>query len=334
MAPNTILIGSLARETIINNQNKTFIDFLGGSLLYSAYGALIAGCRCGLVAKVGENYPSDWIRDICLNGIDIEGITRLPEDIDHRRFYRVLKNGRIENDHPQSHFLEIEQPLPKSLLGYSSFKDYSPLIKKIQSTSVTPSDLPDDYKKAKNVYISAIDYASLSLLPAYFRSFSEPNLFFNLSSSFLKPSLLDELSSIIQSAKIIFTGEKGLRNIIYGRKGSAIEAAEILCGFGAEMIIYLTSGNQIQIHFHEGNSNISVPVFTSEIKDPVGGFDAFIGGFIGKYIQCFDPISAVSVGSAIMGVKLQGTSPAFLLDTMPELVQARAQQVLNGIIST
>lgn len=331
MVFNTLLIGALTRETIINAKDQSFIDFPGGEILYTAYAIKLAGGSAGLIAKVGEDYPAEWIQEISNKGFNTEGIVRVTEDIEQRRFYRILDPEQISSENPQKYFSEINQPFPKPLLGYSSFKE-NPIIKKqISPISITPADIPNLFKSTHNIYLSAIDYPTLSLLPAYFRTFANPNIFIKLNKCFMKPTFFSELSSLIQSTHIIFTYEEDLKNLTIGRDKNAWEAAELISGFGVDIVIFQSSKNGICMYIHDHNSRLNIPLHPTEWVDPIGTFDAFIGGFLGKYTKCFDPISAAAMGSAIMSIKAQGTTPEFLLGTMPELAQARTQKVLENI---
>ena len=94
MVPNSIFIGSLSRDTIINAQNRKYVDFIGGDVLYAAFASLTAGNSIGLISKIDENFPEEWIQNISFKGIDTEGILRVPNEIEHRRFFRVFKDPR------------------------------------------------------------------------------------------------------------------------------------------------------------------------------------------------------------------------------------------------
>ena len=324
----------MARETIINSQDRAFIDFPGGDIVYSAYGAIVAGSPVGLLSKVGENYPEEWIHQLGNDGINTEGIIRLPDDIDNRRFFRTFKNGQISSRNPHEHFLEIDQPFPKTLLGYSTFIDQSLIKKSINPTSILPSDIPSNLSDVKNIYLSNCDFATLSLLPAYLRTIIKPNIYIKMDGRFFKPVQLNEISSLINSSKILFSSENDLKNLILKREKSAWEAAKIIGNFDVEMIIFISGINQIYLYISHSGRRISIPVFYNDCIDTVGCFDAFIGGFLGRYTKSFDPISSAAFGSAVMGIKIQGSKPEFILGSMPELIQARYEKVKVQISST
>jgi len=332
-AVNMLIIGSLARETIINSQDQAFIDFPGGDILYAAYGAKVGGTPIGLITKISENYPQEWIQHLGNNGFNTEGIIRLPDDIDHRRFFRIFKDGQYSSKNPHVHFLEIDQPFPKTLLGYSSSNNQLPLNKKINHTSILPSDIPSNLFDANNIYLSNCDLATLSILPAYWRTIVNPNIFVKLNQGLFKPARLNEISSLINSSKILFTSEEDLKNLILKKEKNVWEAAKIISNFDVEMIIFISNINQINIYVSHNDRKISIPVFFNDCLDTVGCYDTFIGGFLGKYTRCFDPISSAAFGSVVMGIKIQGSKPEFILDSMPELIQAKFEKVRAQIFS-
>ena len=86
MKPGFILAGKLQRNTILPAYGSPVIDIPGGDLLYAAAGLLLWDTEVGLLARVGENYPYDWLQRFCLAGMDTTGIKILPESMDLRNF--------------------------------------------------------------------------------------------------------------------------------------------------------------------------------------------------------------------------------------------------------
>ena len=62
--PSYLVFGELRKDFLITPDQKVLPDQLGGSLLYAAEGVslwLDEADKIGLVARVGEDYPREWI---------------------------------------------------------------------------------------------------------------------------------------------------------------------------------------------------------------------------------------------------------------------------------
>ena len=87
-APRALFIGQLSRDYFILPDGKVALDVPGGNLIYAAVGHLIWEPEPppGLVARVGEDFPLEWLRQFQQRGLDTHGIKVLPEPLDLRSF--------------------------------------------------------------------------------------------------------------------------------------------------------------------------------------------------------------------------------------------------------
>ena len=90
--PDSLFLGQLEREYLINAQGQIFIDQPGGNLLHAAAGFHLWGQSAGLISRVGSDYPLEWLDGFEREGFDIAGIKQLDQTIDLRSFYWVT-NG-------------------------------------------------------------------------------------------------------------------------------------------------------------------------------------------------------------------------------------------------
>ncbi|MBI4771982.1 MAG: PAS domain-containing protein, partial [Chloroflexi bacterium] len=84
-----IIIGGLREDYFITSSGEAHLHKLGGNALYAAIGARIWADPIGLVTRVGENYPQEWLADPhiwarCLH----------PED--RERVLALLERSRVE----------------------------------------------------------------------------------------------------------------------------------------------------------------------------------------------------------------------------------------------
>ena len=86
MVPEFLIVGRIAREFILPFSGQPLLDNPGGDALYAAGGLMIWEKEIGLLARVGEDYPRAWLKELEARGIDIQGIRILPQSIDLRSF--------------------------------------------------------------------------------------------------------------------------------------------------------------------------------------------------------------------------------------------------------
>jgi hypothetical protein len=76
----------------------------------------------GLIARVNDDYPREWLDDLEHRGLDIRGVRTHPDGhtIDLRSFVAYTDTNERSSSSPVSHFARRQLTFPKSLLGYQS----------------------------------------------------------------------------------------------------------------------------------------------------------------------------------------------------------------------
>src|SRR5512136_211177 len=94
-----VFVGTLREDYALLASGEARLRELGGSAVYAAAGARVWADRVGLVARVGANYPPDWLVTLRARGLDTDGVKVLPEAQDMRAFYAYLSlEERVETD--------------------------------------------------------------------------------------------------------------------------------------------------------------------------------------------------------------------------------------------
>src|SRR3972149_5874487 len=126
-----IVAGKLQRHDILPVSGKEALDVPGGSLLYAAFGLKLWESQVGLIGRVGEDYPQDWLEKLTRMGFARRGL----------------------------HY-------PKSLLGY--VEPGQVLDSRVTPSDITVriTDFPEDYLDATAAHIAPLDFLSLTLLPS------------------------------------------------------------------------------------------------------------------------------------------------------------------------
>ena len=89
MEPQFLVFGKLTREYLLPPTGPARLDMAGGSLLYAAAGLGVWVSEIGLVGRVGNDYPREWLNTCIARGFDTCGIHVLSKNIEMRGFYCV-----------------------------------------------------------------------------------------------------------------------------------------------------------------------------------------------------------------------------------------------------
>ena len=84
--------GRLTRDYILPPVGLPLLDAPGGSGLYACGGVRTWHEAVGLMARVGEDYPRRWLKELETQGVDTAGVTILEQDMDVRAFYAYDAN--------------------------------------------------------------------------------------------------------------------------------------------------------------------------------------------------------------------------------------------------
>ena len=81
-----LIIGKLSRHYALLPSGELLEDIPGGSALYAAAGCGVWEREIGLVARVGSDYPQEWLHEMDRWSLDRRGIRRLNDPLDIRDF--------------------------------------------------------------------------------------------------------------------------------------------------------------------------------------------------------------------------------------------------------
>ena len=171
-----IIAGQLKRNYTITTEGTAAIDVPGGSLLYAAVGAKIWDENIGLLGRVGEDYPQEWLAKLERLNFDRRGITIIPEALDLRNFNAYPDPDTRQTNNPVSHFARLGLSFPRALLDYSTPPPQLDSRTQLQPGSIRTIDIPPEYMDATAVHICPMDYLTNPLLPSSFRQGNVQNI--------------------------------------------------------------------------------------------------------------------------------------------------------------
>ena len=324
MEPTFVIAGRLRRDYLLPPAGRALVDVPGGDLLYTAAGLGIWDGNLGLLARVGEDYPQEWLRSFEKHGWDTRGIHILAGALDLRYFQARLDPLTFQRANPVTHFARMGLTFPKSLLGYQPPTE-SDDRKNIPLTSPRPVDIPADYLNAHAAHICPLDYMTTSRLLSAFRQANVTFVTLDPSAAYMSATSLEDMRSLLHGVTAFLPSEEELRTIFWGRTDDLWQMAETIGSFGCELIVVKRGALGQMLYDAVSKKRWEIPAYPARLEDPTGAGDAFCGGFSAGYLKTFDPVRAILYGSVSASLAIEGSGVFHALDALPGLAQARLQ---------
>jgi sugar/nucleoside kinase (ribokinase family) len=326
-----IIAGVLRRDYILTSAGKAYIDIPGGSLLYTAGGFGVWENGVGLVGRVGEDYPQEWLEQIRSRGFDARGITVIPQILDLRSFYAYSSDGKYTNENPISHFSRLGLPLPKSLLGYSPPPNQNSLPASDSPFSIRMMDVPDDYLDVTAAHVCPIEIQTQTSLTSLFHQRHINTITIDPSNEFMNPINWDKIHPLLRFTTALLTSEAKVRALFKGRSSDIWEMMESLASSGCEVIVIKRGSEGQYVYEQTGKKRWAIPAYPSRFTDSTGCGDAFCGGFLAGFRSTYSPLEAALHGNISSSLKIEGSGPFYPIDCLPGLAAARLDK-LRGMI--
>jgi sugar/nucleoside kinase (ribokinase family) len=301
------------------------LDVPGGNLIYAAVGAAVwkPDQPVGLVARVGEDYPREWLDTLASHDFDLRGVRVLPEAIDLRSFYIYTDTNTRQADDPVAHFSRLGQAFPRSLLGYRPPASGMDSRTRLTPTSLRQGDIPPDYLDATAAHLCPLDYLTHSLLPAVLRQSGFTTVTLDPSAGYMNPIFWDDLPALITGLTAFLPSEEEVRSLFHGRSADLREMAEALAVYGSEFILIKRGSRGQLLYDAVAHTHWEVPSYPIHVVDLTGAGDAFCGGFMVGYRRTYDPLQAALYGNISASMTVEGSGAFYALDALPGLAQAR-----------
>lgn len=323
--PSYVIAGCLNRDFILPMSGDPQLDVLGGNLIYAAAGLKLWGESAALLARVGRNFPPEWLERIECSGFDIAGIKVLNREREHRRFMAHGGLGETYRQNPVQQFADRGLPFPTELLGFRPpARDLDSRTQPL-GNSIQISDVPQDYLEASAVHLCPIDYLSHMILPSLFKQGQASTISLTPSPGYMSSSFWEEMPSLLSEITAFITPEEDLRSLFRGRRTDLWEMAAVLADFGPEYVLICTDARVFYVYDRISGHRWIVPLYQSRSIDPTGALDAFAGGFLAGYRRTYSPLEGALMGSVAASLVMEGTGPFYALEAMPELVRLRLE---------
>ena len=326
-----VIAGKLQRDHIITIDGKSVQDIPGGGLIYAAAGLSLWEKSIGLIGRVGEDYPQDWIDQFSQRGFDIRGIRILPQAIDLRYFAAYPDcETRIVNN-PISQFARLGLPYPRTLLGFED-REFQPDSRTLPThTTLRTNNYPNDYLDATAAHLAPLDFLSHALLPSALRQGHVTTITLDPAVGYMMPTFWDDIPAILQGVTAFECSEVKIRSLFYSRSSDLWEMAETLADFGCPIIVIKRGSRGQMLYDRPSRKRYIIPAYPSKVVDPTGAGDAFCGGFLAGYRLSYDPLEATLYGNISASLTVEGSGPFYLLGTMPSLPYRRLESLRDAV---
>jgi sugar/nucleoside kinase (ribokinase family) len=327
MNPEFLVFGLLTREYLLPATGQPRLDVPGGNLLYAASGLRIWEPGVGLVARVGEDYPREWIEDCAARGFDTGGIRVVSKKLDLRDFVSYSEALEPSHINPITHFARRGMTFPKLLLGYQPLNE-----RKVDEEGVlNVTDIPDQYLTARAALLCPMGLVAQTQLIAGMKRGQVHTFALEPASSTMTPKARRELPALLNGVTIFLTSQEELKNLFWGDTHDLWKMAEMVSVYGPEYVVIKCGESGQLLYDVKTKRKWEVPAYSARVSDLTGVGDAFNGGFLAGYCRGYDPIEGVLYGNISASLKIEGSGAYYPLDVMPGLAEARVN-VLRDMV--
>ena len=327
-----VIAGELKRDFALIPSGKALVDVPGGNIIYAAtgFGVWEPANLVGLMARIGEDYPREWLDEIYQRGFDIRGIRILPEAIDLRSFYVYTETDTRLTEDPAAHFTRLKQPFPKALLNYTRPRNSYDSRSHLTPTSLRQSDIPLDYLDATAAHLCPIDYLTHTLLPAVLRQNGFSTVTLDPSAGTMSPTFWDDMPALVTGLTAFLPNEDEMRTLFHGRSTDLWQMMEAIADYGCEIVVVKKGESGQFLYDRATRARWEIPAYPAKIIDPTGAGDSFCGGFLAGYRKTYDPLQSALCGSVSASLTIEGSGIFYALDALPGLAQARLEALKEG----
>jgi hypothetical protein len=326
-----IVAGKLTRNYLLPPNGQPLLDVPGGSLLHAAAGLRVWENGIGLIARVGEDYPQNWLQQLEARGFDRRGVRVLPEAVDLRQFIAYTDLTTRSNDNPVGHFARLGLPFPKELLDYTDPPAQLDSRTRLMPLSLRTGDIPADYLDATAAHLCPLDYITHSMLPPTLRQGHVSTITLDPSPGYMNPTFWDDVPAILTGITAFLPNEEKLRGLFQGRSTDLWEMAETIATYGCEVVV-IKRGERGQ-YVYDGTTRARwiIPAYPARVADPTGAGAAFCGGFLAGFRRAYDPLQAALHGNISASLAVEGSGALYPIDAMPGLADARMQALKDMV---
>lgn len=326
-----LFAGGLREDYCISAGGEVHLQEIGGNALYAGVGARVWAQRVGLLARVGSNYPADWLQKLNARGLDTRGVKVLETPQDTRTFYAYRSLEERDDTNPAKHFERLGQPLPEALNGYVSSTNGQEERNRFGPLAVRPSETPRSYLHARGAHLAPCEYVVHQTLPATLRRNGVRFVTCDPSVRYMQPTFTDEVKQVINGLDAFLPSEMEVRLFFGEALKDLWQAAEAFGAMGTRLVVIKLGARGQYIYEAATRRKWHVPAYPAKVRDVTGAGDAYCGGFLTGLAETEDAVEAALRGTVSASLVVEGTGALYALDSAAGLARARLESLRHSI---
>lgn len=326
-----LFAGGLREDYCLSADGEIRLREMGGNALYAAVGARVWTGRVGLLARVGSNYPAEWLKRFNERGLDTRGVKVLDTPQDTRTFYAYRSLEERDDTNPAQHFERLGQPLPEALLGYVSSTDGQEERRRFGPLAVRPSETPRSYLHARGAHLAPCEYVVQQTLPATLRRNGVRFVTCDPSVRYMQPAFAEEVKQVVNGLDAFLPSEMEVRAFLGETLKDLWQAAEALGALGARLVVIKLGARGQYVYETATRRKWHVPAYPARVRDVTGAGDAYCGGFLVGLAETEDPVEAALRGTVSASLVVEGVGALYALDSAAGLAQARLESLRHSV---
>ena len=329
------MIGGLREDYFITPAGEVHLREIGGNSLYAGVGAALWSRlqhrTVGLIARVGENYPAEWIKQFEAQGFDARGVRVVPGRQDTRTFYAYLSlEERLDTD-PAGHFARVGQPLPLELKDYTTSTEGQEERARFGPLAVRPADLPKSFHEVRGLHIAPCDYLTQRTLPESLRGAGIKVISCDPSVRYMQPGNKTEIAAVVRGLDAFLPSELEVRAYYRNDSLDLWEAAAEFGDMGCQNVVVKRGANGCLLFNVETGGRWQLPAYPVTPRDVTGAGDAFGGGLMTGLADTGDPVEAALRGLVSASIVIEGVGALNGLQAHPDLAPARLARLRESV---
>lgn len=323
--------GGLRIDYLITHDGRPHINVPGGNALYAAVGAALWTDQVYLWARLGENYPAEWLANLDQSGLQTGGLVRVPGRQDHRTFFAYTPDGRREDTNPAAHFARADHPLPAELNDYVHSTPSQDDPHEYEPLALRPADWPAAaFAGVTAVHLSPLSIRTHSQLPPFLRQQGIQQVTVDPGERYMIPELLPYIRAMLPYLDAFLPSMQEIETL-FGRTIQPEQAAVRLAEWGVPIVVIKNGKNGVLLYEGSSNRLTQLPAYhrpgDGRVIDPTGAGDSFCGAFAAGLAQTGDPLTAARLGLISASLVIEGYGALYALKRKQE-VQERLEQIM------
>jgi ribokinase len=298
MNPDILCAGGLRTDYVITLDGRARLREMGGNAIYSAAGARLWTDRVGVLGRVGDNFPAEWLNTLRTRGFDTRGIVNIGGQRDHRTFYAYIDADTRDDTDPAGHFARIGATLPDELRDYvhstpgqNNPDDYEPL-------ALQPGDLLgviDPAHPPRALHIAPISIRTQRTLPDVARTAGIALVSIDPGERCMQPNLMPHIEAMLATCDVFMPSDQELRSLLGDVMSRDMAGCVRWFAARGPRIVVLKLGSAGSVVYEAaGDGRLTrIPALPgARVVDVTGAGDTYCGAWSAAYAALGDPVEA------------------------------------------